>query len=96
MIMESLRLSLLVLSYQTPLVLFGKYCLSLLLKGIGSGNVTLVPTELSEDVLSNIKLRGHKIIYRGGYIGESNGIMITSEGLFGGGDCRGETSAIGY
>ena len=58
--------------------------------------IQIEPRGLSEDVLSNIKLRGHKVIYRGGYIGESNGIMITNEGLFGGGDCRGETSAIGY
>ena len=58
--------------------------------------IQIEPRGLSEDVLSNIRLRGHEIIYRGGYIGESNGIMITNEGLFGGGDCRGETSAIGY
>ena len=58
--------------------------------------IQIEPRGLSEDVLSNLRLRGHKIIYRGGYIGESNGIMITNEGLFGGGDCRGETSAIGY
>ena len=48
------------------------------------------------DVLINLKSRGHKIVYRGGYIGESNGIMITNEGFFGGGDCRGETSSVGY
>ena len=58
--------------------------------------IQIEPRGLSEDVLSNIRLKDHKIIYRGGYIGESNGIMITTEGLFGGGDCRGETSAIGY
>ena len=46
--------------------------------------IQIEPRGLSEDVLSNIRLRDHKIIYRGGYIGESNGIMVTSKGLFGG------------
>ena len=27
---------------------------------------------------------------------EANGFMITEDGLYGAGDCRGETSAIGY
>ncbi|MFL2983714.1 MAG: gamma-glutamyltransferase [Candidatus Neomarinimicrobiota bacterium] len=58
--------------------------------------IQIEPRGLSEDVLINLKSRGHKIVYRNGYIGESNGIMITNEGFFGGGDCRGETSAIGY
>ena len=58
--------------------------------------IQIEPRGLTKDVLINLKSRGHEIIYRGGYIGESNGIMITDEGLFGGGDCRGETSAIGY
>ena len=58
--------------------------------------IQIEPRGLTKDVLINLKSRGHEVIYRGGYIGESNGIMITDEGLFGGGDCRGETSAIGY
>jgi len=58
--------------------------------------IQIEPRGLTKDVLINLRSRGHEIIYRGGYIGESNGIMITDEGIFGGGDCRGETSAIGY
>ena len=58
--------------------------------------IQIEPRGLTKDVLVNLKSRGHEIIYRGGYIGESNGIMITDEGFFGGGDCRGETSALGY
>ena len=58
--------------------------------------IQIEPRGLSKDVLINLKSRGHKIVYRGGYIGESNGIMITNEGFFGGGDCRGETSSVGY
>ncbi len=58
--------------------------------------IQIEPRGLTKDVLANLRSRGHEVIYRGGYLGESNGIMITDDGLFGGGDCRGETSAIGY
>ena len=58
--------------------------------------IQIEPRGLNKDVMDNLISRGHKIIYRGGYIGESNGIMITEEGYYGGSDCRGETSALGY
>ena len=54
------------------------------------------PRGLVKDVRNNLELRGHKLVPRGGYIGEANGILITKDGFYGGGDCRGETSAIGY
>tara|TARA_B100001250_G_scaffold82023_1_gene67686 strand:+ start:1550 stop:3244 length:1695 start_codon:yes stop_codon:yes gene_type:complete len=58
--------------------------------------IQIEPRGLAKDVIENLELRGHKIVPRGGYIGESNCIMIKEEGIYGGGDCRGETSAIGY
>ncbi len=59
--------------------------------------IQIEPRGLAKDVIDNLVLRGHKVIpYRGGYIGESNSIMITDEGIYGGGDCRGETSSLGY
>jgi gamma-glutamyltranspeptidase/glutathione hydrolase len=59
--------------------------------------IQVEPYGLVNDVTENLKNRGHTIIqYRGGYIGEANGILITEEGYFGGGDSRGETSALGY
>ena len=54
------------------------------------------PRSLIEDLKKALEKKGHKLVQRGGYIGEANGIMISEEGYFGGGDCRGETSAIGY
>ena len=59
--------------------------------------IQMEPYSLVNDVINNLKNRGHKINnYRGGYIGEANGIIITEDGFYGGGDSRGETSAIGY
>tara|TARA_B100000686_G_scaffold99865_1_gene107056 strand:- start:82118 stop:83767 length:1650 start_codon:yes stop_codon:yes gene_type:complete len=59
--------------------------------------IMMEPRGLSKDVINNLKLRGHALIpYRWGYIGEANGILINENGFFGGGDVRGETSAIGY
>ena len=58
--------------------------------------IQIEPYGLAKDVILNLQLRGHEVVPRGGYIGESNGIMITEDGIYGGGDCRGETSAIGY
>ena len=58
--------------------------------------IQIEPHGLAKDVILNLQLRGHEVVPRGGYIGESNGIMITEDGIYGGGDCRGETSAIGY
>lgn len=54
------------------------------------------PRSLIKDLKKALEEKGHKLVQRGGYIGEANGIMISEEGYFGGGDCRGETSAIGY
>ena len=54
------------------------------------------PNSLTNDVKTNLELKGHKLSPRGGYIGEANGILITEDGFYGGGDCRGETSALGY
>lgn len=60
--------------------------------------IQIEPNGLVKDVSNNLIDRGHKIVdYRGGgYIGEANGILITNDGYYGGGDSRGETSAIGY
>lgn len=54
------------------------------------------PKSLIKDIKKALEIKGHKLVKRGGYIGEANGIMILDQGYFGGGDCRGETSAIGY
>ena len=54
------------------------------------------PKSLIKDIKKALEKKGHKLVKRGGYIGEANGIMILEQGYFGGGDCRGETSAIGY
>ncbi len=54
------------------------------------------PKSLVKDVKINLLAKGHKLIQRNGFIGEANGIMITQDGYFGGGDCRGETTAKGY
>ena len=59
--------------------------------------IQIEPRSLSKDVINNLKIKGHQIIpYRWGYIGEANGILIMEDGFYGGGDSRGETSAIGY
>ncbi|MEA1882075.1 MAG: gamma-glutamyltransferase [Candidatus Marinimicrobia bacterium] len=50
---------------------------------------------LSNDVVENLKSRGHNIKLRGD-IGEANGIMINEKGYWGGADSRGENTAIGY
>ena len=54
------------------------------------------PNSLTKDVRINLESKGHKLFPRSGFIGEANGIMITDDGFYGGGDCRGQTSAIGY
>ena len=59
--------------------------------------IQIEPRSLSKDVTSNLERKGHKIIpYQWGYIGEANGILIIDNTFYGGGDSRGETSAIGY
>ena len=55
------------------------------------------PRGLSRDVIKNLEAIGHTLVpYKWGYIGEANGILITEDGFYGGGDSRGETTAIGY
>ena len=55
------------------------------------------PRGLSKDVIQNLESKGHTLVpYKWGYIGEANGILISEDGFYGGGDSRGETSAIGY
>jgi len=55
------------------------------------------PRGLSRDVIQNLEAKGHTLVpYKWGYIGEANGILITEDGFYGGGDSRGETSAVGY
>ena len=54
------------------------------------------PRSLINDLKTALEKKNHKLVPRNGYIGEANGIIITEEGYFGGGDCRGETSAVGY
>lgn len=55
------------------------------------------PRGLSKDVIKNLEAKGHTLVpYKWGYIGEANGILITEDGFYGGGDSRGETSAVGY
>ena len=59
--------------------------------------IQVEPRTFSNDVLNNLKKKGHKIApYKWGYIGEANGILILEDFVSGGGDSRGETSAIGY
>ena len=54
------------------------------------------PRSLINDLKNALESKNHKLVPRNSYIGEANGIIITEEGYFGGGDCRGETSAVGY
>ena len=59
--------------------------------------IQIEPRSLPKDVLIKLKEKGHQVVpYRWGYIGEANGILILEDGFYGGGDNRGETSAIGY
>ncbi len=59
--------------------------------------IQVEPRSLSKDVINVLKKKNHQIVpYRWGYIGEANGILILNDGLYGAGDNRGETSAIGY
>ncbi len=64
--------------------------------------ISVEPRSISKEIIKILESRGHIImLYQGGsskqsYIGEANGILITEDGLYGAGDCRGETSAVGY
>ncbi len=51
----------------------------------------------SKDTIDNLKKKGHRIKqYKWGKIGQANGILIDDTGVWGGGDTRGETTAVGY
>ena len=57
--------------------------------------VYIEPNGISKDIIKNLQSRGHTIKTYG-YMGVANGIIIEADGLYGGTDCRDETSAIGY
>ena len=57
--------------------------------------VYIEPNGISKDIIKNLQSRGHTIKTYG-YMGVANGIIIEDDGLYGGTDCRDETSAIGY
>ena len=57
--------------------------------------VYIEPNGISKDIIKNLQSRGHTIKAYG-YMGVANGIIIEADGLYGGTDCRDETSAIGY
>ena len=57
--------------------------------------VYIEPNGISKDIIKNLQSRGHTIKTYG-YMGVANGIIIENDGLYGGTDCRDETSAIGY
>ena len=57
--------------------------------------IFIEPDGIAKDIIKNLQLRGH-IIKTYGYMGVANGIIISDDGFYGGGDCRDETSALGY
>ena len=57
--------------------------------------IFIEPDGINKDVIKNLQLRGH-VIKTYGYMGVANGIIISDDGFYGGGDCRDETSALGY
>ena len=63
-----------------------------------ANTIYIEPNGLSKDIIKNLESRGHiiKLYDSGTYMGVANGIIISDYGLYGGGDCRDETSAIGY
>ena len=59
--------------------------------------IMIEPRGISLDVKRNLEKRGHTVVdYQWGYIGEANGIVVINHDIFGGGDSRQETSAVGY
>ena len=64
-------------------------------KLIVSFDLNLTNYKETKDIIKNLQLRGH-IIKTYGYMGVANGIIISDDGFYGGGDCRDETSALGY
>ena len=63
-----------------------------------ANTIYIEPNGLSKDIIKNLESRGHiiKLYDSDPYMGVANGIIISDDGLYGGGDCRDETSAIGY
>ena len=57
--------------------------------------IFIEPDGINKDIIKNLQLRGH-VIKTYGYMGVANGIIISDNGFYGGGDCRDETSALGY
>ena len=57
--------------------------------------IFIEPDGINKDVIKNLQLRGH-VIKTYGYMGVANGIIVSDDGFYGGGDCRDETSALGY
>ena len=59
--------------------------------------IMVEPFTIASDVRKNLVGKGHSInYYRGGYIGQANGITITENGFYGGADSRGENAVAGY
>jgi len=63
-----------------------------------ANTIYIEPNGLSKDIIKKLESRGHiiKLYDSGTYMGVANGIIVSDDGLYGGGDCRNETSAIGY
>ena len=63
-----------------------------------ANTIYIEPNCLSKDIIKNLESRGHiiKLYDSDPYMGVANGIIISDDRLYGGGDCRDETSAIGY
>ena len=63
-----------------------------------ANTIYIEPNGLSKDIIKNLESRGHiiKLYDSDPYMGVANGIIISDDRLYGGGDCRDETSAIGY
>lgn len=60
--------------------------------------IMVEPFGIAAETRTALEARGHEIVlYRWGYIGQANGIVITQSGLItGGADVRGENAAAGY
>ena len=59
--------------------------------------IMIEPRSFPKDIINNLKKRGHNLsIYRNGYIGEVNAILINNNYFSGASDVRTDGSAIGY
>tara|TARA_Y100001968_G_C19356294_1_gene717357 strand:- start:528 stop:1406 length:879 start_codon:yes stop_codon:yes gene_type:complete len=59
--------------------------------------IMIEPKSFPKDIINNLKKRGHNIsIYRSGYIGEVNAILINEDSFYGAADVRTDGSAISY